>query len=50
MEQLYCIEELVTTGWELVKDNLTRVEAVDTVESLLQDGYNPTRLRIREVT
>ena len=47
MEKLYRIEELDTVGWELVEDykGLTREQAKEKLGLLIQDGYNPNRLR-----
>ena len=48
MERLYRIEELVTTGWELVDEKYTGMTKEQTTEALNQlivDGYNPNTLR-----
>ena len=48
MERLYRIEELVTTGWELVDEKYTEMTKEQTTEALNQlivDGYNPNTLR-----
>ena len=48
MERLYRIEELVTTGWELVDEKYTEMTKEQTTEALNQliaDGYNPNMLR-----
>jgi len=45
MEQLYCVEEFCTMGWELIKDNLTRKQASELIQSLIDAGENPVRLR-----
>jgi predicted RNA-binding protein len=44
-EKLYRIEEFFTTGWEIVEEHLTRSEASRRLESLMNDGISPTRLR-----
>lgn len=47
-EKLYRIEELCTTGWELVDSkytNMTREKTKEVLESLLAEGYNPNTLR-----
>ena len=48
METLYRIEELTTTGWELIEDKevqLTRVQAKERLDSYLAEGIPPARLR-----
>ncbi len=48
MEKLYRIEELTTTGWELVDDDtvqLTKEQASAKLNDLIAEGYNPNRLR-----
>jgi len=50
MEKLYRIEELTTTGWELVDDatvstQLTKEKATEKLNALIAEGYNPNRLR-----
>jgi hypothetical protein len=48
-EPLYRIEELATTGWELIGEKLTRSQASDRLQDLINEGYNPNRLRaVRE--
>lgn len=47
-EKLYRIEEFITTGWEVVEPQyrrLTREQASNVLNSLIEDGYNPNRLR-----
>jgi len=48
METLYRIEELVTTGWELVNDEyvgMTKEQTTEALNQLIADGYNPNSLR-----
>lgn len=48
METFYRIEELTTTGWELVDDDtiqLTKEKATEKLNALINEGYNPNRLR-----
>ena len=48
MEKLYRIEELGTTGWELIADDavkLTRDRAKARLDRALAEGLNPNRLR-----
>ena len=54
---LYRIEHMVTTGWEIVDDqlinnrhlytNLTKDLCNERLNALISEGYNPERLRIR---
>lgn len=51
-EALYRIEEFATIGWQTVTDmeRLNRARAKEEYEGLINEGYNPNRLRIiREV-
>ena len=48
METLYRIEEICTTGWELVDEkytNMTKEKTKEVLEQLIADGYNPNGLR-----
>ena len=48
MEKLYRIEELTTSGWELVDVDtvqLTKEQASAKLNDLIAEGYNPNRLR-----
>lgn len=45
-EELYRIEEMCTTGWEIVVSNLTRQQAIERVNSLMSEGYNPNYLKV----
>ena len=48
MTQLYRIEEQSTTGWSLVEPTyvkLTKEDAINVLNNLMADGYNPDRLR-----
>ena len=48
MTQLYRIEELCTTGWELIDDEakqLTREQCELMLNNYLSLGYSPDRLR-----
>jgi len=47
-QTLYRIEELTTSGWELVDVDyvqLNREQATEQLNQLIADGYNPNRLR-----
>ena len=47
-ETLYRIEELTTSGWNLVEVwdvKLTKEQAKQRLEGLIAEGYNPNRLR-----
>jgi len=47
-EALYRIEELTTSGWNVVEVTdvkLTKEQATQRLENLIADGYNPNRLR-----
>lgn len=48
-ESLYRIEELLTSGWSLVEPtdvSLTREQAQQRLEHLIESGYNPNTLRV----
>jgi hypothetical protein len=48
MEKLYRIEELCTSGWELVDEkyvNMTKEVTQQVLNELIADGYNPNALR-----
>ena len=47
MNSLYKIEELDTTGWILVDEceGLSRVDAAQKLDLLIEQGYNPNYLR-----
>jgi len=47
-EKLYRVEEFVTTGWEVVPGNSTKLnkdQAKALLEELIGEGTNPNRLR-----
>jgi hypothetical protein len=47
-EKLYRVEEFVTTGWEVVPGNSTKLnkdQAKELLEELIGEGTNPDRLR-----
>jgi len=47
-ENLYRVEEFVTTGWEVVPGNSTKLnkdQAKALLEELIGEGTNPNRLR-----
>ena len=47
-EKLYRVEEFVTTGWEVVPGNSTKLnkdQAKALLEELIGEGTNPSRLR-----
>ncbi len=49
MEKKYKIEELCTSGWSQTNDddtNLTQEQATKKAQQLIDEGYNPNRLRI----
>jgi len=48
MEQLYRVEELGTTGWDLVDQfsrKLTKEQASQKLNHCIAEGLNPNRLR-----
>ena len=46
---LYTVQELFTNGWQTVKEHLSRSEASELLQSLMNDGSNPEYLRaVRE--
>lgn len=48
MERLYRIEELCTTGWELVDEKytgMTKERTKEVLDLLIAEGYNPNSLR-----
>tara|TARA_R100000406_G_scaffold7126_1_gene4724 strand:- start:695 stop:865 length:171 start_codon:yes stop_codon:yes gene_type:complete len=48
MEKTWRIEQLVTTGWELIDEKyqrLTREQAKNALSQCIEDGYNPNALR-----
>ena len=46
-EKLYQIEEYVTSGWAVIDDNkgMTKEQTKVKLEALINEGYNPNRLR-----
>jgi len=49
MEARYRIEEETTTGWNLVEQsyvNLKKEQAQSILVKLMQQGYNPQRMRV----
>ena len=52
MDKRYKIEELATSGWELVDPsatNLTKEQATERLNGYIAEGYNPNRLRATPV-
>ena len=47
MEQLYRIEEYVTTGWEPLDTKLTREVCTQRLEMYISEGRNPNHLRVQ---
>ena len=48
MTQLYRIEELCTSGWELIEPQqvqLTKEQCKEQLERYIEKGYNPNALR-----
>lgn len=48
MEKLYRIEELCTTGWEIVDEKyrqMTKERTKEVLNELIAEGYNPNTLR-----
>ena len=48
METLYRIEELCTTGWELVDEKyvgMTKEQTSAALNDLIAEGFNPNSLR-----
>lgn len=49
-EALYCIEENVTTGWEILETNLTRTNCEQKYNHYANNiGLNPHSIRIRRI-
>ena len=49
-QELYHIEELTTTGWELVNTEyikLTKLNCQTILNTLIEKGENPNTLRVR---
>ena len=47
-QPLYRIEELATIGWEAIRSNLTKDQAREEYQNLVEhEGLNPNRLRVR---
>jgi len=52
MDKLYKIEELATSGWELIDPsatNLTKEQTTERLNGYIAEGYNPNRLRATPV-
>ena len=47
---LYKIEEVSTTGWEIVRVFLTKQECTEEYTKLLNDGISPKRIKITRVS
>jgi hypothetical protein len=48
-EPLYRIEETVTTGWEVIDEHLTKAQAAEKLQKIIDDGQNPNLIRaVRE--
>lgn len=48
-EFLYTVQELYTNGWVKVRENLTRAQASEVIQNLMNEGISPDRLRaVRE--
>lgn len=48
-QQLYRIEEAVTTGWQLIEQSsqkLTKEVCKQKLDAYLAEGYNPKTLRV----
>jgi hypothetical protein len=45
-ETLYTVEEFCTTGWESVEKHLSKAQASKLLESMMNNGVNPNRLRV----
>ena len=49
-EPLYCIEENVTTGWEIIETNLTKENCKSKYDHIINTtGLPPYSLRIRRI-
>jgi len=47
-QKLYTVAEFATSGWAAVDENsvhLTREQAKTRIEELIEEGYNPNRLK-----
>jgi|TARA_Y100000022_G_scaffold194363_1_gene198641 hypothetical protein len=47
--ELYKIEEECTTGWEEYKTNLTKEEAKQVYDFLINEGYAPYRIKLTRI-
>lgn len=45
----YMVSESGTTGWELVETNLTKEQATNYYNALLNDGVSPDRIKITRI-
>ena len=44
--ELYKIEEECTSGWQIVKTNITKEECKEQYAALIGDGVSPDRIKI----
>jgi hypothetical protein len=49
MENFYNVEELYTTGWVVIHENLTKPQAAEKLEELMREGVSPDLLRATKV-
>ena len=47
--ELYKIEEEGTTGWEIVKTDITKEECKEQYDGLIADGVSPKRIKITRI-
>ena len=48
-EPLYSVQELFTNGWQTVRQHLSRAQASELLQTLMNEGTNPEYLRaVRE--
>ena len=47
--ELYKIEEECTSGWQIVKTNITKEECKEQYQALIGDGVSPDRIKITRI-
>ena len=47
--QLYMIEEQCTTGWEVVKKDITKEQCKEEYDILINEGTAPSRIKVTRI-
>ena len=42
----YSVSEAGTTGWEIVESNMTKEQAMNYYNALINDGVSPNRIKV----